>query len=95
MHLGSFGVILGLTIGHGEAEMQVLLADDQAKVRSALRLLLEHRPKVEILGKAVDTTGLAASDIADFDLHRTVTETRAAIVRGQETTMVIISLYIF
>ena len=38
--------------------MRVLLADDQAKVRSALRLLLEHQPDVEILGEAVDTTGL-------------------------------------
>jgi DNA-binding NarL/FixJ family response regulator len=38
--------------------MQVLLADDQAKVRSALRLLLEHEPDVAILGEAVDTTGL-------------------------------------
>ncbi|GAB4537309.1 MAG: hypothetical protein Kow0063_23900 [Anaerolineae bacterium] len=38
--------------------MRVLLADDQAKVRSALRLLLEHQPEVEILGEAVDSTGL-------------------------------------
>ena len=38
--------------------MQVILADDQAKIRSALRLLLEHQPDVEILGEAVDTTGL-------------------------------------
>jgi len=38
--------------------MQVILADDQAKVRSALRLLLEHQPDVKILGEAVDTTGL-------------------------------------
>lgn len=38
--------------------MRVLLADDQAKVRSALRLLLEHQPDIEILGEAVDTTGL-------------------------------------
>jgi DNA-binding NarL/FixJ family response regulator len=38
--------------------MRVILADDQAKVRSALRLLLEHQRGVEILGEAVDTTGL-------------------------------------
>jgi DNA-binding NarL/FixJ family response regulator len=38
--------------------MRVILADDQAKVRSALRLLLEHEPDVEVLGEAVDTTGL-------------------------------------
>ncbi|MGD9316929.1 MAG: response regulator transcription factor [Anaerolineae bacterium] len=38
--------------------MRVLLADDQAKVRSALRLLLMHEPEVEIMGEAVDSTGL-------------------------------------
>jgi hypothetical protein len=38
--------------------MRVLLADEKAKVRSALRLLVEHQPEVEILGEAVDTTGL-------------------------------------
>jgi DNA-binding NarL/FixJ family response regulator len=38
--------------------MRVLLADDQAKVRSALRLLLEHEPGIRILGEAVDATGL-------------------------------------
>jgi DNA-binding NarL/FixJ family response regulator len=38
--------------------MRVLLADDQAKVRSALRLLLMHEPEVEIIGEAVDSTGL-------------------------------------
>jgi len=38
--------------------MRVLVADDQAKVRSALRLLLEHQPGVEVLGEAVDATGL-------------------------------------
>jgi DNA-binding NarL/FixJ family response regulator len=53
--------------------MRVLLADDQAKVRSALRLLLEHQPDVEILGEAVDTTGLldwvkaACPDLVFFD----------------------------
>jgi DNA-binding NarL/FixJ family response regulator len=38
--------------------MRVLLADDQSKVRSALRLVLEQQPGVSILGEAVDTTGL-------------------------------------
>lgn len=39
-------------------KMRVLVADNQAKVRSALRLLLEHQPDVETLGEAVDATGL-------------------------------------
>jgi len=38
--------------------MCVLLADDQSKVRSALRLVLEQQPGVSILGEAVDVTGL-------------------------------------
>jgi len=38
--------------------MRVLLADDQSKVRSALRLVLEQQPGVSILGEAVDVTGL-------------------------------------
>jgi len=38
--------------------IHVLLADDQSKVRSALRLVLEQQPGVHILGEAVDTTGL-------------------------------------
>jgi DNA-binding NarL/FixJ family response regulator len=38
--------------------MRVILADDQAQVRSALRLLLEHQPGLEILGEAVDTKSL-------------------------------------
>ena len=38
--------------------MRVLLADDQSKVRSALRLVLEQQPGIHVLGEAVDTTGL-------------------------------------
>jgi len=38
--------------------MYVLVADDQSRVRSALRLLLEQEPGIQVLGEAVDTTGL-------------------------------------
>lgn len=38
--------------------MRVLLADDQSKVRSALRLLLEQQPDLNILGEAVDAQSL-------------------------------------
>ncbi|MEA3439709.1 MAG: response regulator transcription factor [Chloroflexota bacterium] len=38
--------------------MRILLADDQAKVRSALRLLLEQEPDIDVLGEAVDMQGL-------------------------------------
>lgn len=38
--------------------MRVLLADDQVKVRSALRLYLEQDPSIQIVGEAADATGL-------------------------------------
>ncbi len=38
--------------------MRLFLADDQTKVRSALRLLLEQEPNVEIVGEAAEATGL-------------------------------------
>jgi DNA-binding NarL/FixJ family response regulator len=38
--------------------MRVLVADDQAKVRSALRLLVDQQPGIVVQGEAVDTTGL-------------------------------------
>lgn len=38
--------------------MQVLLADDQLKVRSALRIILEQQPGVEVVGETDDADGL-------------------------------------
>lgn len=38
--------------------MRVLLADDQAWLRSAVRLLLEQEPGVEIIGEAAEVRGL-------------------------------------
>ena len=38
--------------------MQVLVADDQAQVRSALRLVLEQQPNIRVLGEAIDFMGL-------------------------------------
>lgn len=37
---------------------QILLADDQASVRAALRLRLEQEPNFAIVGEAADATGL-------------------------------------
>lgn len=39
-------------------QIQILIADDQAKVRSALRLMLEQQTDVHILGEAVDARGV-------------------------------------
>jgi DNA-binding NarL/FixJ family response regulator len=38
--------------------MRILLADDQITVRSALRLLLEQEPQVEIIGESADATAV-------------------------------------
>lgn len=40
--------------------MRILLADDQKKVRFALRVLLEQQPGMEVVGEAWDGQGLFA-----------------------------------
>jgi DNA-binding NarL/FixJ family response regulator len=40
--------------------MRILIADDQAKVRFALRVLLERKPNVEIVGEAANAQDLLA-----------------------------------
>jgi len=64
MRLGSFFDILWAMnreksqLADEVKRIRILLADDQAKVRSALRLVLEQQPGFSILGEAVDATGL-------------------------------------
>lgn len=41
--------------------VRVLLADDQAWLRSAMRLLLEQEPDVEIIGEAAEVKSLLAT----------------------------------
>lgn len=38
--------------------MRILIADDQANVRSALRLLLEQASNIDVVGEVADATGL-------------------------------------
>lgn len=38
--------------------MRIVLADDQVSVRSALRLLLEEEPGLNVVAEAADATGL-------------------------------------
>jgi DNA-binding NarL/FixJ family response regulator len=40
--------------------MRVLLADDESKVRSAIRLVLEQEPGLVMVGEAIDGAGLLA-----------------------------------
>lgn len=41
-----------------EQVVRMLIADDQPQVRSALRLLLEQQPDLNVIGEAVDAQGL-------------------------------------
>lgn len=38
--------------------MKILLADDQTKVRFALRVLLEQQPEMRVIGETADANGL-------------------------------------
>ncbi len=40
--------------------MRILLADDQSRVRAALRILLERQPALKIVGEAIDAEELLA-----------------------------------
>jgi DNA-binding NarL/FixJ family response regulator len=40
--------------------MRILLAEDQPKVRHALRVLLEHQPGLEVVGEVADGAALLA-----------------------------------
>jgi DNA-binding NarL/FixJ family response regulator len=40
--------------------VRIFIADDQIKVRSALRLLLEQEPGLRVVGEAAETEGLLA-----------------------------------
>lgn len=44
--------------------MHVLLADDQAEVRSALRFLLEQEPGMRVVGEAAESEALLAQEEA-------------------------------
>ena len=57
--------------------MHILLADDQAEVRSALRFLLEHEPGMSVVGEAAGAVALLAQVgaiqpdlvLLDWELH--------------------------
>ena len=49
----------------GMSGMRVLLADDQLKVRLALKLLLEQEPGVHVVGEAVEARELLVQVAAD------------------------------
>jgi DNA-binding NarL/FixJ family response regulator len=48
------------SLHEGVKHVRVFIADDQLKVRSALRLLLEQDPEVSVVGEAVEAGDLLA-----------------------------------
>jgi DNA-binding NarL/FixJ family response regulator len=60
MYLESFCVILRAMITDKVKRMRVLLADDQSKVRSALRLLLEQQPGLRVVSEAAGAEDMLA-----------------------------------
>ncbi len=45
-------------VAGGVGEMRIFIGDDEATVRSALKLLLEQRPGVKLIGEARDAAEL-------------------------------------
>ena len=80
--------------------MRVLLADDQQQVRSALRVLLELEPDVQIVGEAADSTGvlLAAarkeSDLVllDWELPGLPPDQLLRLLRYEHPTLAVVGM---
>jgi DNA-binding NarL/FixJ family response regulator len=91
----------GINRAEREARMRVLLADDQVKVRFALRVLLERQPDVAVVGEASDARELADQLTAtcpdalllDWELPGlAATRVLAALLRGfPELTVIALS----
>jgi DNA-binding NarL/FixJ family response regulator len=83
------------------SKVQILVADDQAEVRSALRLLLEQEPGIEIAGEAGDSAAMLAFAIAaapdllllDWELPGCSAEHSLSILRSHcpQTTVIALS----
>lgn len=80
--------------------MRIMIADDQAKVRSALKVLLEHETGLDIMGEAVDMEELllrAEKDqpeliLLDWDLPGKSIVRSIPILRKSVTGLKIIAL---
>ena len=80
--------------------MRVLLADDQTKVRSALRLLLEQEPGLSVVGEAAEAEDLLAQAEAtqpdlvllDWELPGLRTDDQLSVLRALCPQLKVIAL---
>jgi DNA-binding NarL/FixJ family response regulator len=83
--------------------VRVLLADDQALFREALRILLEARPEVEVVGEAgdgaeaLDRAAALRPDVVLMDLHMPVLDGIAATrrLRAEQPEVRVLALTTF
>jgi DNA-binding NarL/FixJ family response regulator len=101
MHLGSFCCILKAAIIDNEVRrMRVFLADDQTRVRSALRLLLEQEPGLSVVGEAAEAEDMLAQTEAtqpdlvllDWELPGLRTDDRLSVLRALCPQLKVIAL---
>ena len=80
--------------------MRVLLADDQTKVRSALRLLLEQEPGLSVVGEAAEAEDLLVQVevtqpdlvLLDWELPGLRTDDRLSVLRALCPQLKVIAL---
>jgi len=83
--------------------VRVLLADDQALFREALRILLEARPEVEVVGEAgngaeaLDRAAALGPDVVLMDLHMPVLDGVQAtqLIKQQWPAVTVIALTMY
>lgn len=83
--------------------VRIVIADDQAVVRTGLRLILEVQPDLQVVGEAadgaeaVDLVRAVAPDVALVDIRMPVVDgiqaTRAIVERGGPTRVLILTTY--
>jgi DNA-binding NarL/FixJ family response regulator len=104
VHLGSFWFIVNPDSSTRQEDevtpMKVLIADDQPRVRTAMRVLLDMAPQVRIIGEALNAKDLLAVTEAtqpdlvllDWELPGMLADAALAQIRRLHPGLVVIAL---